>query len=91
MKEEVMGGTAKIGIGSSIITKDGKFTFVLHPITDDALSIKPVQCPKLFDTIEEAKVAGSRALDVVMRQMNKIGKVTRLGDLVQQTLKKEMD
>lgn len=52
----------KYGIGSTIITKDGKYTFVIHPTTEAAKDLPPIVCPVWYDTVEKAKKEGSRFL-----------------------------
>ena len=56
-----MGSTLKVGIGSTIIEKDGKYTFVIHPTTAAAEGLPVISAADAdvwFSSIEEAKAAG---------------------------------
>jgi len=77
--------SAFLGIGSTIIqNKEGKYTFSIHPTSGpwtEPIEKHIITCPKWFDTIEEAKTAGSAYLTVVGKELKKHSvKVHRQGD-----------
>ena len=65
----------QIGIGSSIVQKDGeeKFTFMIHQTRGEQLLIEPLTCPEWFDSLDEAKEKGSAMLRYIGAELRKGG------------------
>ena len=63
----------QIGVGSSILEKDGKFAVLIHWINGPPI----LQSDFQFNTIDEAKAAGSKILDLGMAAMKERGYNTR--------------
>jgi hypothetical protein len=64
-----MAGKVHIRVCSSIVEKDGKFGPVIH-LSDGKVLVPPI-CR--FDTIDEAKEAGTKILNAGMKRMQKEG------------------